>query len=177
MASRHSHTALPRQATELRLVVFFKAKRGTAVSPRDRCRARQQNGACFHSIKQSTPAEFFRWRSLSFPDGHTLFPQEDTTSKGKERNGSSVTLVRWRSLSFPRAATLSFPRKTQPAKAKRGTAAPPGARKGSGKNLVFPRGPEAASPTGLMVISALRRNNTPPMPEIPFWDFRQPSPQ
>ena len=42
------------------------------------------------------------------------------------------------------------------------TLAPPGARKRSGKNLVFPRKPGAASPTVLMVISALCRNNTPP---------------
>ena len=41
------------------------------------------------------------------------------------------------------------------------TLAPPGARKRSGKNLVFPREPGAASPTDLQVISALRRNNTP----------------
>ena len=52
--------------------------------------------------------------------------------------------------------------------------APSETRKRSGKNLVFPREPAAASPTGMMVISALGRNNTPPMPEIPF---RQPSPQ
>ena len=39
---------------------------------------------------------------LSFPHGHILFSRADITSKGKERNGSSVTLVRWRSLSFPR---------------------------------------------------------------------------
>ena len=42
-------------------------------------------------------------------------------------------------------------------------APPPGARKRSGKNLVFPREPAAALPTGMMVISALRRNNTPPI--------------
>ena len=39
--------------------------------------------------------------------------------------------------------------------------APPGARKRSGKNLVFPRGPAAALASGMIVISALRRNNTP----------------
>ena len=55
--------------------------------------------------------------------------------------------------------------------------APSETRKRSGKNLVFPREPAAASPTGMMVISALGRNNTPPMPKIPSWDFRQPSPQ
>ena len=48
------------------------------------------------------------------------------------------------------------------------TGTPPGARKRSGKNLVFPRGPAAASPTGMMVILALCQNNTPPMPEIPY---------
>ena len=42
------------------------------------------------------------------------------------------------------------------------------AGKRSGKNLVFPRDPAAASPDGLQVISALCRNNTPPTPEIPF---------
>ena len=41
--------------------------------------------------------------------------------------------------------------------------APPGARKRSGKNLVFPRGPAAASASDMIVISALCRNNTPPM--------------
>ena len=40
--------------------------------------------------------------------------------------------------------------------------APSETRKRSGKNLVFPREPAAASPTGMMVISALGRNNTPP---------------
>ncbi len=40
---------------------------------------------------------------------------------------------------------------------------PPGARKRSGKDLVFPRETAAASPSGMMVISALRRNNTPPI--------------
>ncbi len=38
---------------------------------------------------------------------------------------------------------------------------PPETRKRSGKNLVFPREPAAASPSGMMVISALGRNNTP----------------
>ena len=92
MASRHSHTALPRWATERRLVVFSKAKRGTAVPTRDRCRARQQNEGWLFSprqreerpsqhgtsrtepdfiqSKQSTPAEFFRWRSYLFPGKH-----------------------------------------------------------------------------------------------------------
>ena len=37
------------------------------------------------------------------------------------------------------------------------------AGKRSGKNLVFPRGPAAASASDMIVISALRRNNTPPM--------------
>ena len=63
---------------------------------------------------------------------HTFFAQANTTGKGKESYGSSVTL------------------------------APPGARKRSGKNLVFPRDPAAAPADYLQVISALCRNNTPP---------------
>ena len=42
------------------------------------------------------------------------------------------------------------------------TGPPPGARKRSGKNLVFPRRPGAASPSGMIVILALCQNNTPP---------------
>ena len=57
--------------------------------------------------------------------------------------------------------------------------APPGARKRSGKNLVFPRGPAAASASDMIVISALRRNNTPPMAQegpsgVRRWEVRCP---
>ena len=69
--------------------------------------------------------------------GHTALPRWETElswlDAGQQRwHGSSVTL------------------------------APPGARKRSGKNLVFPRDPAAAPADYLQVISALCRNNTPP---------------
>ena len=50
---------------------------------------------------------------------------------------------------------------------------PPGARKRSGKNLVFPRGPAAASASDMIVISALCRNNTPPMAQEGPSGFRR----
>ncbi len=47
------------------------------------------------------------------------------------------------------------------------------AGKRSGKNLVFPRGPAAASASDMIVISALRRNNTPPMAQEGPSGFRR----
>ena len=47
------------------------------------------------------------------------------------------------------------------------------ARKGSGKNLVFPRGTAAASPNDLQVILALCQNNTPPMAQEGPGGFRR----
>ena len=47
------------------------------------------------------------------------------------------------------------------------------AGKRSGKNLVFPRDPAAASPDGLQVILALCQNNTPPMAQEGPGGFRR----
>ena len=89
---------LPRQAIGRKPVVFSQAKRGTAVPPRDRCRARQQNQGrlfsprqreerpsrhgtsrtepVFIQSKQSTPAEF----SAGVP----IFSQAGWVQSGKE---------------------------------------------------------------------------------------------
>ena len=78
MASRHSHTALPRQAIGRKPVVFSQAKRGTAVPPRDRCRARQQDEGCF-CLNQTINASgifplafpiFSPWPYSLFPGRH-----------------------------------------------------------------------------------------------------------
>ena len=97
-----------------------------------RCRAGQLNESRLELLGFTIPPA---WPCHAVPPLHKggfFFARVNTTGQSKERNGSSVTL------------------------------APPGARKRSGKNLVFPRDPAAAPADYLQVISALCRNNTPP---------------
>ena len=119
------HTALPRWATERRLV----ADPATITTPG----IRYQQYGCVPSIP---PA----WPCHAVPPLHKggfFFAQADTTGPSSHNpHGCSVALGPYR--------------------------APPGARKRSGKNLVFPRDPAAAPADYLQVISALCRNNTPP---------------
>ena len=102
-----------------------------------RCRAGQLNESRLEFPGFTIPPA---WPCHAVPPLHKggfFFAQVDTTGPSSHNtHGCSVALGPYR--------------------------APPGARKRSGKNLVFPREPAAALPTGMMVISALRRNNTPP---------------
>ena len=154
------HTVLPHRITERRLV----ADPATITTPG----IRYQQYGCVPSIP---PA----WPCHAIPPLHKggfFFAQVDTTGKGKERNGSSVTLgpVAGRAQCLGRHIFFAQVDTTGPSShnphgcsvALGPYRAPPGARKRSGKNLVFPRDPAAAPADYLQVISALCRNNTPP---------------
>ncbi|RHT73531.1 hypothetical protein DW741_03075 [Ruminococcaceae bacterium AM28-23LB] len=86
-------------------------------------------------------------REVRWPDGHTVFALARCACLGKESMTAQAL-----GLSGAGAQYGSG-----------GSPPPPRGRKRAGENLVFPREPAAALPTGMMVISALCRNNTPPM--------------
>ena len=115
-------------------ILCCRSRVGTAIL---RSRARQLNESRLEFPGFAIPPA---WPCHAVPPLHKggfFFAQVDTTGPSSHNpHGCSVALGPYR--------------------------APPGARKRSGKNLVFPRKPAAALPTGMMVISALRRNNTPP---------------
>ena len=112
-------------------------QRSMGAGPPHRCRARQLNESRLEFPGFTIPPA---WPCHAVPPLHKggfFFAQANTTGPSSHNtHGCSVALGPYR--------------------------APPGARKRSGKNLVFPRESAAALPTGMMVISALRRNNTPP---------------
>ncbi len=124
MASRHSHTALPRWA------------------------------GCMQKGKESMTAQALG--PFLSPVGMRPGPHCSGCDKPSPGRSRFAVLAEWRRKD--RLCLLGQRKYGRP-----DTGPPPGARKRSGKNLVFPREPAAASSDGLQVISALRRNNTPPM--------------
>ena len=97
------------------------------------------------------------------PDGHTLFALRHTTKLCSVtsccKNSPETGEFCFVSQPFLWRLAPTGPRRE--------------ARKGSGKNLVFPRGTAAASPNDLQVILALCQNNTPPMAQEGPGGFRR----
>ena len=102
-----------------------------------RCRAGQLNESRLELLGFTIPPAWLCHAVPPLHKGGFFFARVDTTGPSSHNpHGCSVALGPYR--------------------------APPGARKKSGKNLVFPRDPAAAPADYLQVISALCRNNTPP---------------